>query len=440
MNNKTHLTEPIELQEDDLKKEIGVWGLSANIINVVVGAGIFVLPALVAQKMGSTSILAYLLCGGLIFLIMLCFAEVGSKIIKTGGAYTFIETVFGKYAGFLSGNLLILAGIFSDAAVANALVKILSSIFPALMESWIRVLFLFVIFSSLTIFNVRGIKSGIGLVKFNTIAKLLPLLILISFGWTEVSLINLSWSTSPSFPQIGEAALILFFAFQGGDIGISVTGEVANPKKTIPKAIVISTIFIVSLYVLIQLICQGVLGNNTLSQSTAPLADTAQLIFGAFGFLLLTVGAAISMFGNLSGEVLNNPRILYAFSRDKVIPTQAFSRIHPKFATPYISIIIYASLGFLMAVVGGFEQLAVASSLIVLLLYLGVVLALIKMRSIESLKQEGFTIKGGLAIPILASLVIIYFLLQSSQNEVIGALILFAIFTLIYYFTKILKK
>ncbi|WP_228850978.1 APC family permease [Aegicerativicinus sediminis] len=440
MNRKTHLSEPLELQEDDLKKEIGLWGLTANIINIVIGAGIFVLPAIIAQKMGSSSIIAYLFCGALAILIMLCFAEIGSKIIKTGGSYTYIETVFGPYAGFLGGNLLLVGSILSDAAVSNALVEVCASIWPIFNEPWLRISFLAIIFFGLAYINILGVKTGIGLVKFTTIAKLLPLLLLVSFGWKDVILNNLVWDSLPSIKQLGETALILFFAFQGGEVGLNVAGEVIKPRITIPRAIFMSMAIIMLFYMLVQLVAQGVLGDSLAQQTGDPLAKTALIVFGSFGFILLSFGAAISMFGTLSGVSLNNPRLLYAFARDKVIPTKSLAKIHKKYATPHNAIMLYTFSGFVAATLGGFEQLAQSASLSILLLYLGVILAVIRLRFIYTPKKEEFTIKGGLLVPILAVIVIGYFLAHASSTQVGVTFLMFVIFSFIYLISKRINK
>ena len=123
-------------ENDGLKREIGVWGLVSNSINIVVGAGIFVLPAIVAEQLGTASVLAYGICGVLIVLMMLCFAEIGSRIIVTGGAYAYIEVAFGRYAGFLTTNIFIFgAAIMANAAVANVLADTLAYFFPRFQNS-----------------------------------------------------------------------------------------------------------------------------------------------------------------------------------------------------------------------------------------------------------------------------------------------------------------
>ena len=341
-------------QEEGLKRRVGVLGLSANIINIIIGSGIFVLPAIVASYMGASSIIAYLFCGLLMAMIMLCFAEAGSKITNTGGPYTYIETAFGNYAGFISGFFAIGSNLFADAAVSNALINVIASAYPIFADGWPRFLFLFILFYGLVYINVIGLKQGIGLVKFNTIVKLVPLLLLILIGLKDVSLSNLYFENMPSIKTLGETSLILFFAFQGCETGIIVGGEVINPKRTIPRAILISISTVVIVYVLIQTVSQGVLGSELPNSIAAPLAETAKVSFGSFGYILLIIGAVISMFGYMSGTILNSPRVVYALSRDNIIPIKALSKIHKSFTTPYIAIIVYATIGFTLAISGSF--------------------------------------------------------------------------------------
>ena len=427
-------------KEEGLKRRVGVLGLSANIINIIIGSGIFVLPAIVASYMGASSIIAYLFCGLLMAMIMLCFAEAGSKVTNTGGPYTYIETAFGDYAGFIGGVFAIGSNLFADAAVSNALVNVIGSAYPIFAEGWPRFLFLFILFYGMVYINVIGLKQGIGLVKFNTLIKLIPLLLLIVIGFKDVTISNLYFENIPSIKTLGETSLILFFAFQGCETGIIVGGEVINPKRTIPRAILISITVVVVVYVLIQTVSQGVLGSDLPNFTAAPLAETAKVIMGSFGYSLLIIGAVISMFGYMSGTILNSPRIVYALSRDQVIPIKALSKIHKSFATPYIAIIVYATIGFLLSISGSFEQLAIIASSSMLLLYLGVALSVIKLRKSQKEKHDGFKIPGGWTVPILAIAIILYFLSNLSTNEMIGTTITIAVLSLIFVFIKVFKR
>ena len=426
------------IKDKGLKRKVGVFSLSANIINIIIGSGIFVLPAIVASYLGASSIIAYLFCGLLMATIMLCIA--GSKVTNTGGPYTYIETAFGDYAGFVGGFFAVGSNLFADAAVSNALVNVIASAYPIFENGLPRFIFLFILFYGLVYINVIGLKQGIGLVKFNTIIKLIPLLLLIAIGFKDVSLSNLYFQELPSFKTLGETSLILFFAFQGCETGIIVGGEVVNPKRTIPKAILISITTVMVVYILIQTVAQGVLGDTLPNFTAAPLAETAKVVFGNFGYLLLIIGAVVSMFGYMSGTILNSPRIVYALARDKVIPITALSRIHKSFATPHIAIIVYATIGFILAISGSFEQLAVIASSSMLILYLGVALSVMKLRKSDIDHKGSFKIPGGWTVPIIAIAIIIYFLSSLSVNEIIGTGLFIVALTLIFFGMKFLKR
>jgi amino acid transporter len=426
--------------QEGLKREIGVWGLSANIVNIIVGAGIFVLPAIIAEIMGAAGITVYLFCGFLIALVMLCFAEAGSKVTRSGGGYAYIETAFGPFPGYLAAVFMVFGSVFSDAAVANALTELIGLAFPAFKNQYIRLVFLFLIFSGLATLNVIGVKQGIGLVKINTVAKLTPILLLILIGWKDVSLSNLYWETAPTFQKFGEASLILFFAFQGGDAGLTVGGEIKNPQKTVPKAIFIGISFVLVLYILIQTVSQGVLGTDLPNFKEAPLAETAKIVFGPLGYTLLFIGAGISMFGMLSGEILNLPRVIFGLAKDRVIPLDKLAAIHPTFKTPYLAILLYAGMGFTFASVGGFRQLAVIASASMLLVYFGVSLSVIRLRKMKDLASSGFKIPFGYTVPILSATIILYFLSNLSGFEMRGTIIFVGVLTLIYFLLKYLQK
>lgn len=428
-------------ENEGLKREIGVVGLSANAINSIVGGGIFVLPAIVAASLGSASILAYLICGILIILIVLCFAEIGSQITVTGGAYAYIEAAFGPFAGFLANSLFWFGfGILSSAAIANAMADMLSVPFPWLQNEFYRALFFIVIFSSFALINIRGVKQGVAMVKINTLAKLIPLFVLIIVGWFGVSFDNLVWKEWPSVKNLGEISLILFFAFGGGEIALNTSGEIINPKRTVPLGILSGIGVVILLYILIQIVSQGVLGPELSQHEGAPLAAVAEKLMGKFGITLIIMGGAISIFGTISGDVLGYPRLLFAGARDGFFPG-FLSRVHKRFATPYWSIIIFTIIALVFSITGGFQQLAVISSASLLLIYLGVVMATIKFRIRRSFPQNGaFKIPGGLTVPILAISAIVWFLTSLARMEAWGILLFLVVLSFIYILIKYFKK
>lgn len=425
---------------EGLKREIGLWGITANIINVVIGSGIFVLPALVSEGLGSAGILAYLFCGLLVTLIMLCFAEMGSKVTITGGAYTYIEIAFGKYFGFLASNLLVFGtSLMATAAVANALADTLSYIFPIFNEAYFRAGFFITIFSGLAVVNVYGVKQGISLVKMVTVAKLLPLFLLIVWGSTKVVYSNLLWDKAPAFTDIGRMSVLLFFAFQGAESSLSVGGEITNPKKSVPRGILLSFLIILLFYISIQLVSQGVLGDSFSNYKSAPLVEVARRIMGPVGTTIMMLGAAISMFGYLTSDQLNMSRVLFRSAKDKVIPLKPLSIVHAKFATPYVAVIVFASLGCFFSITGEFKQLAILSSSSVLLVYLGVALSTIKFRFDKEIDKSTFRIPGGFAIPALAIITILWFLSNLSKSEMIGLAIFIVILSFLFGIIKYFK-
>ena len=294
--------------------------------------------------------------------------------------------------------------------------------------------FYFFLFSGLGYINIKGLKNGVGFVKVITVLKIAPLLLIIFIGFKDVSIANLHWETIPSIQEIGATSLILFFAFTGAGSALSVSGEVKNPQKTIPRAVLLSTFIVGAIYVMVQTVSQGVLGASLTNFTENPLGEVANQIFGPIGFMLLTIGAGVSMFGSISSKVLSVPRVLYAASKDQVIPIKKLSKIHNKYATPYISIIVYTSIGFLLATVGGFKQLAIISSASSLLIALGVSFATIKLRRDKNFvsASKTFKIPGGYLVPILSSIVIVWFLSNLSLDKAITLGVVIFILSMVF--------
>jgi APA family basic amino acid/polyamine antiporter len=418
---------------ENLKREIGIRSLTLGIINGVVGTGIFVLPAIVAMSLGTAAIIAYLICGFLVFLIALCFAEVGSKISRSGGVYAYIETAFGTYAGFLANNLYwVGACVLAEAALANAFANTLKYFFPILDNEISRISILIFVFGILALLNIRSVKLGVRFMEIVTAAKIIPLIILVIAGIGFVSAKNLQWNSTPTMGNFGAASLLLFFAFMGMETPLSYSGEIKNTRRTIPISIALGISCVLVLYISIQLITQGVLGLTISMHKDSPLGAVAGVIFGRVGIALILITTAISMLGILAGDLLAIPRILYAGARDGLLPG-ILAKVHPRFSTPYISVMTYSSLALVIAIFGGFRQLAILASASTLLIYLGVVLATLKLRNQGSPEGEkSFRVPGGPIVPLLAICVIIWLLTNLSKKELTGIVIFLAVLSLIY--------
>jgi APA family basic amino acid/polyamine antiporter len=427
--------------EPALKREIGAVGLALNAINLTIGAGIFVLPAVVAQNLGRSAFIAYILCGLLVILIMLCYAEIGSKVTTSGGSYAYVEKAFGPLAGFLINTIFWFGfSALSNAAVVNALADMLAIWFPAFAFLYVRVIFFILLFGLLSFINIRGVKEGAHFAGAMSLLKLTPLILLIVVGLFSISTDNLAVKTWPAIKSIGETALTLFFAFMGIETALNVSGEIKNPRKAVPKGIFMGVFGVLVVYMLLQLVAQGVLGDQLAVHKEAPLASLAIKLIGAIGGTIILITGLVSMLGMIGGDVLASPRLLFAASKDKLLP-DILGRIHPKFATPYWSIAVYSLVIVILASSGGFKQLATLSSSSVLIIYLAVVLAMIKLRyKKEDAGDAGFKIPGGLTIPILAVIAICWFLYQVTWPEVKAMGIFFLLCTGFYFINRYVRK
>jgi amino acid transporter len=427
--------------DEGLVRGIGTWELGASIINLVIGAGIFVLPGVVASQLGPAALVAYIMCAATIALVFVCYAEAGSRVTRSGGSYAYIEDAFGPFAGFVASTLLWLGyAIFADAALAVALTNALALEFPVLNYGPPRTLFLVTLFGFLAVVNIFGLKAGVKVVIVNTIAKLVPLVLLAVVGLFAVNVENLKIVDWPSAGQFGAAALIVFYAFPGAESALNASGEITNPAKTIPRGLLLGVSCILVLYVTLQLVAQGTLGPHLASNTSAPLAAAATVVFGSWGAPLLLAAMIVSIFGCLSGDVLNTPRVMFAAARDGLLPG-VLAKVHPRHHTPHIAILVYAGAGCALALAGTFNQLAVVASGSILLVYLGVSLSVIALRHRHGPPSSGqFRTPGGPTIPILSASVVLWLLSQMTSKEAIGIGALLALTVATYFARTLFKK
>jgi amino acid transporter len=399
-----------------LVRAISTLGLAAGIVNVTVGGGIFRLPADVAQSLGPAAPLAYLVCAVAMGLIVICFAEAGSRVDLTGGPYAYVETAFGPFAGFLSGVLVWLLGTLAVAAVSTVFAANAAALAPVLGGQAGRALLLFTVFTALSLLNVWGVEKGTRFNAVFTAAKLLPLLVLVAAGPFFASSTNLAWSAAPSAPAVSRTSILLLFAFCGVESALLPSGEVKDPARTVPRAIFLAMAGVTALYVALQAVAQGVLGPDLAGAST-PLAEAAGRMFGPWGRGSLLVGAAVSMFGYVSGMILAVPRALFAFARDGFLP-RVVASVHPRFHTPHVAILLQSAIACVLAVTGSFARLAILASLSVIVLYFACCLAAWRLRALD-VRAGGlpFRIPGGGVAPWLACGVILWMLTGVKSEE-----------------------
>ena len=393
---------PISTSDEGLKRVIGVQGLALSIVNMVIGSGIFVLPAIIGMAMGAFGIFGYIFCSIMMAAIMLCYAEVGSKITTSGGSYAYVEKAFGNFPGFIINWLFFFGwGILASAAMMNIIADSLALLWPSLLNPFIRGILFFFLMGIMVVINIIGTKQANIFVKSISILKLFPIIGIIIFGFSHIKIDNLHWEKVPSLKTFSDTTLILFFAFAGFEASLGVSGEFKNPKKTVPFGIFLGGAIVLVVYLLLQTVTQGILGADIVAHKNAPLAAVAEKIIGPAGTTLLLFTAALSCFGGVSADVMATPRSLFACANDGMFP-KFLGKVHSKFATPYLAIITYASLIFIFSVSGGFKQLAILASAALLLVYLSVILATIKLRNNkEDELEKTFKVPGGLIVPFI---------------------------------------
>ena len=439
-----------EQVDHQLIRGIGVPALTANIISSTIGAGIFVIPAAVAKGLGPAAPLAFLCCAVAMILFVTCFAVAGSRVSLTGGLYAYVEVAFGRYVGFLAGILYFLTALGAVAGVVNVLANSVALVVPFLGTPVMRIVVMFAVYGVLVLINIRGVREGAGAVTVITVAKLLPLLLLISAGIFFIHGPNLSWSGWPGSKPLSDAVILLMFAFVGIEVALIPSGEVKNPARTVPRSAYLALIVTTIIYILIQLVAQGTLGTDLSNHPDAPLAEAAATFLGNIGRTILIAGATISAFGFVTRDILSSPRMIFAFGRDGALPA-FFAHVHSRYRSPDVAIITYAAIAFALSVSGTFERLAVLSNVAVLLMYFLCCMAcwFLVQRDVRS-EGEPLRFPGMKIIPVLAIGVIIWILAQSALSEsqvgsdtrvgLRNAAIVVAIASLYYFVTARLRR
>jgi len=420
MENETTISlQQAERVDHQLVRGIGIPALTANIISSTIGAGIFVLPAAMARTLGPAALLAFVCCAIAMVLFVTCFAIAGSRVSLTGGLYAYVEVAFGRYIGFVAGVLYALTALGAVAGVVNVLVNSIVIGIPFLGSALMRIILMIFVYGSLVAINVRGVRGGAGAVTVVTFAKLVPLLVFICVGIFFIRPANLSWQAWPNSKSLGDAVILLIFAFVGIEVALMPSGEVRNPARTVPRSIYLALVITTTIYMLIQLVAQGTLGADLASHKDAPLAEAAATFLGNIGYKLLLAGAAVSAFGFVTSDILSSPRIIFAFGRDGVLP-RWFAHVHPRYRSPDVAIVTYAVIAFALSITGTFEQLAVLSNVAVLLMYLLCCAAcwFLVQRDIRTDRDgSAFNFPGMQIVPVLAIAVILWILGQASFSE-----------------------
>ena len=396
-----------------LARRIHRWDLVALVLNCVVGAGIFGLPSRVFALAGTYSLLAYLACAVVVGLIALSFAEVASRFSSTGGPYVYTREAFGALAGFEVGWLLWLARVTAFGSLANLFVDYASIFAPGVASGVGRAVALTSIGVMLTALNLVGVRPSTLATDAFAAAKLLALLFFVVVGLLFVSRANYSTATLPTYAQFSQAALLLVFAFSGFEMAVIPAGEIKDPGKHLPFALLFGIGIVVVLYILIQFVAIGTL--PALGTSQRPIADASARFLGARAAAFVSFGALISIGGTLNSIVLVTPRLLFAMAEDGRLPG-VFGVVHSRFRTPHVAILVSAVVMVALTLSGSFATLAAISTIIRLLTYAATCAALLQLRRQSNAPAAAFVAPFG-RVAATAALILSAWLLSNSARS-----------------------
>lgn len=420
-----------KVSEEGLVREIRQWGLVGIVMNSMIGSGIFVLPAKAFGLIGNYSLLAFLLCAVVIFLIILCFAEVSSRFSGTGGAYLFAREAFGSAVGFEVGWIWWLARVGAYATNCNLLVVYLALFWPAAGAGFRRAAVIIVVTTTLTFINYIGVRNATMTSNVFILVKLLPIVLFIALGLFVLTPSNFTLGEYPTLGSFSTTVLLLIYAFSGFENAGVTAGEVVNPRRTMALAFLIAIAIVAAIYILIQVVCIGTLPG--LGSTERPLADAASQFLGPWGASLIALGIIASVLGNLNVSLLTNPRILFAMSGRKELPA-LFGAVHPRFHTPHVATLVTGAFALLLALSSSLIYALTVSTIARLIVYIVTCMALPTLRRKRNAPPAMMKVAGGSIISVIAVVVSLWLLTNSTAREARDSIIA-AVAGLVIYFS-----
>jgi APA family basic amino acid/polyamine antiporter len=398
-----------------LLRAVSRWQLVALAINDVVGSGIYLLPAAAAALLGAASVWAVVLAGFAAALLVLCFAEASSYFDEPGGAYLYTREAFGRFVGFEVGWMTWLSRVAALASYANGLVLATVYLWPAAATRGARAAIISGLLVVLAGVNVRGVAAGARMAVALVVAKMLPLMFFIIVGAWFVDGSRLTALEVPHRGALGQAALLLLFAYAGFENTPAAAGEYRDPRHNVPFALLSMILIVTLIYGAVQVVGLGTLPQ--IARSSSPLADAAARFAGRPGAWLLTLGAVLSIAGIAGSTMLTGPRYLFALASDGFGP-QWLARVHPDYRTPAAAIVVQAMIALALALSGSFVQLASLSIVARLATYVGTAAAVPVLRRSRA-DRAAVRLPLGPSIPIAALLLGIPLLASATGPDLI---------------------
>lgn len=401
---------------EGLVRVISRWSMVALTVNCMIGSGVFGLPSILVSLIGRSSVLAIVLAAAAVAVIMACFAEVASRFSLTGGPYLYAQEAFGRFMGIQVAWLVWFVRLTACAANANLFVTYLAEFWPQATGTRVKVMILTLLIGVLAAINVRGANAGTRVSNWFTVAKLASLA-LVTLAGSFYLLAKHPAIASPHIAVTGNqwarAIVLIIFAYGGFEAALIAAGEARNPHRDLPFGLFAALIICAVIYGLVQWVVVGSLPDP--AHSERPLADVARIVMGSSGASFTALGALLSIYGYLSGNILATPRVSFALAERGDFPA-VFALVHPRFRTPYVSICVFAFLVWLLALFGTFAgnaTLSAGSRLV----YYGVVCAAVPVLRNKGPEPPPFRLRGGTLIAVLGVLICAGLLTQIEYNK-----------------------
>jgi len=418
------------MTEEKLVRGIGRWDLTAMVINAMVGSGIFGLPSKLQALLGNYSLIAFVLCAAVTGLIVLCYAEVSSRFASTGGPYLYAREAFGPVVGFEVGWLYWIVRVTTFAANCNLLITYFGFFVPSVADGALRLCAIGSVVLIIVVVNLVGIRESALMTNLTAAGKILPLVLFIAVGIFFIQPTHFTLGSVPESSAWASALLLLVYTFAGFESTTIIAGETKDPRRNMPFAILTSLVLVALLYIFVQGVAIGTLPE--LTTSDRPLTDAANGFLGPFGAALIAGAAVVSIFGNLNVGVLNGTRLLFAMGENRELP-RLLGRIHPRYKTPYISIILNGLIMLILTVQSSFLTALAIAVITRLLVYATTCLALPVFRFRTKGASTAFLIPFGFLISILALALIGWLLANVDFGKEGLAVIALAIVGLVLY-------
>ncbi|HYD87231.1 MAG TPA: amino acid permease [Vitreimonas sp.] len=354
-------------------KPLGFWACWSLTVGTMIGSGVFMLPAVLAPH-GLLSFGGWLITGGGSILLALMLGRLAARTTRTGGPYVYAHDAFGDLTGFLVVWGYWISYCLAVPAIAIAFVGYLGVFVPAIAASalWQAAAALALIWA-LTLVNVRGVRESAAVQIAMTLLKIAPLLLIVALGFASGDPDNLpafNPADAPLAPTLAATALLTMWAFSGLEAGVIPAGSVRDPKRTIPRAVVIGTVTVTVIYLAATAAVMLLVPAEQLARSTSPFADAARG-FGHWGAGLIAAAALVATAGAMNGCIFISGQLPMAAARDGLAPS-LFGRCNAG-ASPYVALLISSLIGSLLllanysrGLIGAFTFLLMMSTITVL--------------------------------------------------------------------------